>query len=296
MKNFKVHTSHPFHYERCLEYLNRSSLERSYQVIGQQIYRYHFTEEKDYLLQISPKRDHLSLQVLNHEVTTKEVQQLSQMVSFWFDLDTPVDQFYTSVKNDPVFGPLIQQYAGLRLIKIPNFFEAISWAIIGQQINLTFAYKLKQQLIQTYGPQIEWEGKLHYAFPSPKIIATLSIEQLKSLQFSKQKAHYLITVAQAICNHQIPIEQIGKMSIEEAAMALVSLKGIGQWSAHYILMRAFQFRNALPVQDVGLRNALKTQLNLTKQPSLAETQAITHQWEDWKGYRTFYLWRSLQSN
>ena len=296
MKRFEIATPDPFHYERCLEYLNRSPLERSYRVIGQSIYKYHFTEEKGYLLQIKAKSDHLSVQVHNRELSKVEGNQLSQMVRFWFDLDTPLDQFYVSAKEDPIFDPLIQQYRGLRLIKIPDFFEAISWAIIGQQINLTFAYKLKQQFIQTYGPKIEWEGKLHYAFPSPKIIATLSIEQLKSLQFSRQKANYLISIAKSICTHDIPYEQIARMSLKEASATLVSIKGIGPWSAHYVLMRAFQFRNALPVQDVGLRNALKTQLNLNQQPSLEETRTITNQWTDWKGYRTFYLWRSLQNN
>ena len=55
----------------------------------------------------------------------------------------------------------IEQYYGLRTLGIPDLFEALSWGIIGQQINLTYAYTLKRRLVEQFGSYVEWDGRKH---------------------------------------------------------------------------------------------------------------------------------------
>lgn len=59
---------------------------------------------------------------------------------------------------------------------IPDLFEAIAWGILGQQINLTYAYTLKRRLVEKFGTSVEYEGKRFWLFPTPDVIANLTVE------------------------------------------------------------------------------------------------------------------------
>ena len=106
--------------------------------------------------------------------------------------------FYEHMKQDPVLDLLCQTYYGLRLIGIPELFEALSWSIIGQQINLTFAYKLKQRFVHAMGEKLHFEGQDYFLFPVPGKVAEMSPGDFSGWQFSASKAQYLIGVAKAI--------------------------------------------------------------------------------------------------
>lgn len=289
-----------FDFQQCLAYFKRSDQELAYQIKENTIYRAHYVGPKPILtvFQVSwvETQRNLKVTLLNDVKDAELVAEVERLVRFWFDLDTPLESFYESVKNDPVFEPLSQQYWGLRLIKIPNLFEAICWAIIGQQINLTFAYNLKNRLISHYGDPIEYDGLTIYSFPTPSRIAQCTVEGLRTLQFSRQKANYIINLAQNWVDQQFIPAKLASLDYPDAVEYITALKGIGNWTAQYVLMRALNHREALPLQDIGLRNALKIQYKLPKQPTLEETATITKQWIDWHSYRTFYLWRSLQNN
>jgi DNA-3-methyladenine glycosylase II len=76
-------------------------------------------------------------------------------VSGWFDLERNMDPFYSLLRHDVRLFYMADAFAGLRIVGIPNLFEALCWSITGQQINLTFAYKLKRRLVETYGTHLE---------------------------------------------------------------------------------------------------------------------------------------------
>jgi DNA-3-methyladenine glycosylase II len=74
---------------------------------------------------------------------------------------------------------------------------------------------------------------------------------------------------------------------------LLSLKGIGNWTANYVLMKTFHHPNAFPLEDVGLQQAIKRNLNMTEKPGLQMIKDIFSKYEGWEAYATLYLWRSL---
>ena len=75
--------------------------------------------------------------------------------------------------------------------------------------------------------------------------------------------------------------------------ALIHMRGVGAWTADYVLMKCLHHRAAFPIADVGLHNALKNQLGLERKPNIMEIKEIATHWEGWQAYATFYLWRSL---
>jgi DNA-3-methyladenine glycosylase II len=74
---------------------------------------------------------------------------------------------------------------------------------------------------------------------------------------------------------------------------LLQIRGVGEWTADYVLMKCFRIPSVFPITDVGLHNALKIHLGLSQKPSLPEIKKLAADWNPWEAYATFYLWRSL---
>ncbi|WP_025696071.1 DNA-3-methyladenine glycosylase family protein, partial [Paenibacillus forsythiae] len=96
------------------------------------------------------------------------LEDLARYVRDWFDLDRDLRPFYKLAAGDPLLGPLTERFRGLRIVGIPDLFEALCWAILGQQVNLAFAYKLKARLAEGYGESILRSGRRYHLFPAPE--------------------------------------------------------------------------------------------------------------------------------
>ncbi|MCL4132258.1 UNVERIFIED_CONTAM: hypothetical protein GTU68_020221, partial [Idotea baltica] len=177
---------------------------------------------------------------------------IEEYIIDWFDLKTDLNAFYEQVKNDRVLGEITKDLNGLRIVKCPNLFEALSWSIIGQQINLPFAYSCKKALVQRAGEQLDFEGKVYYSFPIPARVLEISDEEFRAMKFSSQKVKYIRVVAEAIEMGNLSKESLSLLDFKKSRAELIKLKGIGNWSANYTLMRCLGYKEAFPIADVGL--------------------------------------------
>ncbi|RPD39408.1 DNA-3-methyladenine glycosylase family protein [Chitinophaga barathri] len=284
-----------FSFAECRLFLNRSDRECLHTVRDGAVYKLLAPEGSPVLVRIRQEagKPSLAAEVLYGEVTGEGEDHIRRFVTQWLHLDGDMTPFYTFSAKDKILGPLTRNYKGLRLIGIPDLFETITWTITGQQINLAFAYTLKQRLIQALGYVLEEGGHTYHLYPHPAVIASIQPEDLIAMQFSKSKAAAIIRVAKLMAAGELSEEKIRALSFEEARDTLVAIKGIGPWSANYVLMKFAQHPQALPLEDAGLHNALKAQLNMPAKPTLAEVKHITRHWQQHAAYATFYCWRSL---
>jgi DNA-3-methyladenine glycosylase II len=204
-----------------------------------------------------------------------------------------IKKFYEIAANDLILRSLTEKYFGLRLVGINDLFEAICWAIIGQQINLNFAYSLKKRWVEGFGEKLDYQGNTYYLHPQFKEIDEKIYPELLKIQFSKQKSRYIIEIAQAMQSGEITSQKLQNQSFSEAKKTLCQIKGIGNWTANYVLMKSLRHREAFPIEDVGLHNAIKNQLGLDNKPNLLQISQLSQNWQGWEAYATFYLWRSL---
>src|SRR3954466_3308900 len=125
-----------------------------------------------------------------HKVSpsTEVRKSVKKYVNDWFDLDTDLKPFYTLARKDDILRGIAKKFHGHRINSIPDLFESLIWAVLGQQINVAFAYTIKQRFVEKFGDHFEFDGVTHYLFPSPEVVAGLTPEQLLPLQFSRQKA------------------------------------------------------------------------------------------------------------
>jgi DNA-3-methyladenine glycosylase II len=288
-----VLATHPFRFKEILVYLTRSPEECLYKVVDNRVYRWIKLVGENLLLEIRNREDQaLDIYFPDRTPSSMACEAAVAYVREWFDLDTDLVPFYGMMRRDDLLKHLVDCYKGLRLVGVPDLFEAAGWAIIGQQINLTFAYALKKRLVESYGVSLGWEGKHLWMFPEPEIVANLTVQDLMKLQFTRRKAEYLIGVAQKICNGTLSKSRM-LQDLGAARQQLMQIRGIGPWTAEYVLMRCLRDHSAFPVQDVGLHNAIKYLRGSATKPSIEEVQEIGACWGRWKAYATFYLWRSL---
>ncbi|HYD99647.1 MAG TPA: helix-turn-helix domain-containing protein [Alphaproteobacteria bacterium] len=193
-------------------------------------------------------------------------------------------------EDDPQTARLIAGRPGLRLPLTGDIFESFVWAIVGQQVNLPFAYTLRRRVVAAAG--LPAPGGLT-APPKPEAVAALPPDLLTAQQFSRRKAEYLIAGAGLVAAGALPIEGFPAGSAVEAMERLLAVRGIGPWTAQYVLLRGCGFGDCVPIGDAGLTAALQRFHHLPARPDAAETAALMAAFAPHRSLATAHLWASL---
>lgn len=279
-----------------LGYLTREKNECLYEIENNIITKVIAIGEMQSLVQISViDNQQMVVQFLNgsRPIEKREREKIATYIIEWFDLDNDLTPFYEMANSDPLLQIPAQKFSGLRVIGIPDLFEALCWGVLGQQINLAFAYSLKRQFVESFGDSIEWNGKKYWVFPPYERIAQLTPTDLAAIKMTVKKSEYIIGIARLMANGDLSKEQLKKMDFKEAEKSLIKIRGIGPWTANYVLMRCLRFQTAFPIDDVGLINSIKSLRNMNRKPTKEEILALSEPWKNWESYATFYLWRVL---
>jgi DNA-3-methyladenine glycosylase II len=288
-----IHPPDPFSFDECLMFLGRSDREILHTIKEGCLMKLARLNGELVLFKVESVNASLKVEFLNGIPSEEAREKVAEYIWEWFDLDVDLNMFYRWGEDDPILSALTQKYAGLRMISIHDLFEALVWAVLGQQINLTFAYTLKKRFVEAYGERLTFHGETYWLFPTFEEIALLEEGDLRNLQITGRKAAYIIRIAEAMKDGRLMKDTLMKLDEQQARKALLQYKGIGAWTADYVMMKCLHVKTSFPVADVGLQNALKAALGYERKPALEEMEAFSHKWEGWQGYAAFYLWRSL---
>ena len=196
--------------------------------------------------------------------------------------------FAEFVRDDAVFGPLVQRQPGLRIVQSGTVFEALTWAIIGQQINLPFAISLRRTFI-------EQAGRRHssglWCYPEAADVARLDLETLTSRKFSRAKAETLLRVARMAAEGELLLRQDDDP--ERAGAALLAVKGIGPWTVNYTLLRGYGYADCSLHGDVAVRSAIGRLTGAAAKPEIAQAETWLAAYRPHRTMAAAYLWASL---
>jgi DNA-3-methyladenine glycosylase II len=196
--------------------------------------------------------------------------------------------FEAAVANDPLFAPLVRRERGLRVIQSATVFEALSWAIIGQQINLGFAISLRRTFIALAGrahPSGLW------CYPEASDAARLELDDLTGRKFSRAKAETLLRLARLVAGGQLDLRRDADLAM--VGERLLAVKGIGPWTVNYALLRGYGFPDCSLEGDVAVRTAIGRLLGTTERPDLAEAAAFLATYRPHRTMAAAHLWASL---
>jgi DNA-3-methyladenine glycosylase II len=283
-----------FDFSQCLKFLNRSLKELCHTVEGDALFKLLKFDDQPTLLKIySPNNKYLCIDFITPRPKKSIRASAAKYVWDWFDLETDLKPFYRMAAKNPVLKNIAVDYYGLRKIAIGDLFEALCWAMVGQQINLAFAYTLKKRFVESFGEKFCFHKNVFYLFPTPQAISRLTVADLRRLQFTGRKSEYIIELARKIENGTLTKNVLlNQDHFETVRKKLIELRGVGKWTAEYVCLRCLGDPGAFPIDDIGLQNAIKQQLGLNEKPTVAEIVRYASAWKNWQAYATFYLWSS----
>ncbi|MFZ0960388.1 MAG: DNA-3-methyladenine glycosylase [Terriglobia bacterium] len=258
--------------------------------LGEQLILYGVREEGP------PAKPSLHLRILAGRDDGHTQGAVAREVARQFSTHLDLQPFYALAEADPVLRQLIAHFHGMRVPQAPRVFEILISAIIEQQVNLSFAHKVKKALIDTYGRSVDFEGRRYSAFPEPAALAVTTPRELLRLQVSGPKARYIITISRLALDGTLDLENLRQLDPALAHETLLELKGVGHWTAQYVGLRALGHRDCLPAADVGLQKVIQHFYGLRKRPTPERVQKIARAWQGWRSYATFYLWLTYWEN
>jgi AraC family transcriptional regulator of adaptative response / DNA-3-methyladenine glycosylase II len=209
-----------------------------------------------------------------------------------FDLDASPDDVSRVLAKDAVLKPLLKRKPGIRVPGAWDGFELTVRAILGQQVSVAAATTLAGRLARRYGRALgvavpgvaEGEGP-SLVFPRPE---NLLRARLGDLGIINSRAATIRRVAKAVVDGDLsfdPAQRVG-----EFCRSLVAIKGIGEWTASYVAMRALKDPDAFPHADLGLLRAFDADDRQRMKP--AELRVRAEAWRPWRAYAALLLWSS----
>ena len=196
--------------------------------------------------------------------------------------------FAALVRADPLLGPVVARAPGLRIVQSASVFEALTWAIIGQQINVSFAIALRRTLIQQTGRR---HSSGLWCYPEAADVAALDVDALTSRKFSRAKAETILRLAQLVAAGELSLARDAPLA--QVVPALLAVKGIGPWTVNYALLRGYGAADCSLHGDVAVRSALQRLLGDTVKPSIADTETLLARYQPHRTMAAAYLWHSL---
>jgi len=183
---------------------------------------------------------------------------------------------------------LICGRAEMRISQTQTVWDGLLWSLIGQQINFAFACLLRRRLVEKAGTRLS-NGL--YAVPTAGQVAALSADDLLALQFSRQKAEYVLGLARLVADNKLDPEALRDCSASRVERMLLAVRGLGPWSVHYVMMRALGFEDCVPLGDTGVASGLQALLQLEERPDLEAVRRLMSVFSPYRSLATAQLWQ-----
>ena len=232
------------------------------------------------------KQSHLVAAIQFPQVTA--LSSIVERLRRLFDLGAKAAEIDAHLQTSPYLAQSVAVLPGLRVAGAWDAFELSVRAILGQQVSVGAATTLAGRLVKTYGEPLaiasgaETASDLQFVFPRPTVLANAD---LTAIGLTRSRAQAISALAAAVVNTPNLLQAF--TDLEAAIQTLCQLPGIGEWTAHYIVMRALHEPDAFPATDLGLLRAMgqdKTPITKNQLLAIAET------WRPWRAYAAMHLW------
>ena len=216
--------------------------------------------------------------------------ELSRLVRRMLGLDQPTAAFEAACRSHPQLGPLLACRPGLRVPVTATPFEALSWAIIGQQISVRAAVGVRRNLIRAAG-LVHVSGLACY--PDASAVRALGEAGLRASGLSMTKAHCLLAIADGVRDGSLALDDwLENPPVEEIRVRLLAIKGIGPWTVNYALLRGFGWLDGSLHGDIVVRRSLQTLLGQPEKLGEDAARRWLNEFSPWRALVAAHLWAS----
>lgn len=277
----------PYDWPAMLDYLRARAVDGVERVEGRTYRRTVLHDGRLGTVEIAhlPERDCLSATI--RFPCVKALPAIVARIRRVFDMGADVATIGAHLARDPLLAPLVAERPGLRAPGGWDGFELAVRAVLGQQVTVEAGRRLAGRLAALCGaavPEAErHDPALALAFPTAAQVAAADLSPM-GMPGARKAA--LTAVAEAALANPLLFQPQG--TVEETVARLRAIRGIGDWTAHYIALRAVRETDAFPASDIGLlRGAARPD---GARPSPAELSGLAEPWRPWRAYAAQHLW------
>ncbi len=236
-------------------------------------------------IQVSHHPQRNALLVEFTHTLTPVLPALLQRLRNLFDLSARPDLIAEHLQQDPLLHASLSLNPGLRVAGAFDGFEMAIRAILGQQITVKAATTIGGRFAAAFGePFATPFAELTRLSPPASRISNASVDDIASLGIVSARSRCILAIAQACASGELRLEAGSEP--EKVIAQLVTLPGIGPWTANYIAMRALRWPDAFPKEDIAVRNNLGG-------VSAKQAEAMSQAWRPWRSYAVMHIWKNM---
>lgn len=277
----------PYDWEAMLDHLAARAIE-GVEVVADDVYRRTVWHDGQVgLVEIAHEAEKHNLAVTIRFPCVRALPAILARVRRVFDVDADIETIGAHLSADPFLAPLVAQRPGLRAPGGWDGFELAVRAVLGQQVTVQAARRLAGQLVSLCGEPLRdlhtAAPGLTHAFPSAAHLAAASLD---TLGMPGSRRATLRALADAALADPHLFHPFG--SVDEAIARLRAIRGVGEWTAQYIALRALREPDAFPATDIGLLRGAATDDGA--RPTPPDLLQRAEPWRPWRAYAAQHLW------
>jgi DNA-3-methyladenine glycosylase II len=236
----------------------------------------------------------IHVQILGGRAASRHRAAIEAEIQCSLSLDIDLEPFYRWASADATLSQLSARCYGMRPARAPTLFEALVTSISAQQVNLTFATTTRSRLIKRFGRSVTLDGKIFYGFPTPQSLAEASLQELRDMQFSWRKAEYIVNLARLVTGGELRLEEFSQISNAEIIERITQAKGLGRWTADWLLARGLGRGDVIAAGDLGVRKAVGKFYFGGQTPAIDDVRTFAARWGMFQNLTVHYLLAGLR--
>jgi DNA-3-methyladenine glycosylase II len=241
----------------------------------------------------SVEEPELTVELAGERLSPEEVSAAKTQVDWLMGAKQGLSSFYALAQNDALLSRTVTGLYGLHLPQTATVFEALVLSVLGQQIASNVARIVRTLVIETYGPHQTFDGQEYFSFPRPETIRGASLEELRRLKLSQRKAEYIKGIAEAALD-STGLEALHNLPDDEVIRQITALRGVGHWTAQWLLVMALGRPDAFPSGDLALQRVISNRYFDGRKLSAEQIEEFSRRWSPYRTYATAYMFTALR--
>ncbi|MDB5185480.1 MAG: putative DNA-3-methyladenine glycosylase [Candidatus Saccharibacteria bacterium] len=190
--------------------------------------------------------------------------------------------------SDPILERLIQTYGDCRIAPHADYYGELVSSIIGQQLSEKAGATIYRRFLGLFDGNV----------PTPEQLLSTDTDEIRAIGCSYRKVSYMKDLAIHILDERLDLVHIATLPNDSVTKQLISVKGIGEWTAHMFMIFSLGRLDILPTGDLGVRKAMMNLYRLPDRPSPSQMLAVSleHNWAPYQSIASWYMWRSLENS
>jgi DNA-3-methyladenine glycosylase II len=221
--------------------------------------------------------------------TRMEDEEIRSLVDRLLGLRVVLDDWYLIATRDSRLRLIADRFRGLKPPRFPTMFETVVNAFACQQLSLEVGLELLNRLAAAGTPGVVTPTDTRHPFPAPADVALLGPAELRALGFSRQKATAIRELADTVASDQVDLERLAGEDDADARRHLIGLRGVGRWTAEYVLLRGLGRLHVFPGDDVGAQKRLASWLGHPGPMGYEDVVKAVHRWQPYAGFVYLHL-------